>query len=860
MAVAQQQKAKSLELRAALSLAKLYQSTNRAADAHAVLTPALEGFSPTPELPDIEEAQRLLAALAETDEVKNATVLRQRRLKLQTSYGQALQWSKGYVAVEATAAFKRAQELAAGLGDDAERFKVHHGQWVGCYMRAELSVAQEIAETLLRGAEIGKRVQETAIAQSMLGLTLFMQGAFADARALQEKTLRHRDSNALAPIDTEVGAKINLAYTVWVSGDFVRARNLINESVARAVELRDPPSQCTAYSFKSRFEMLRGDAEGACRAAEHLLEVSQQHEMKLFLASADVYGSWARTRLRDHPASAKQFQQALVAYVEQGDKIWLPLYQGRLAEIEADGEGIEEALARIDGALALAAETREHWSDSLLHRIRGEILLNGDPVNTALAEEAFLTAINVAQRQRARTFELQAALALGKLYQRDSRATDVHAVLAPALEAFAPTPELPEIEEAKALLATLAKTNEVKSAVAARERRLQLQTRYGLAVSWSRGFAADETKAAFARARDLSAGTENLDERFTSLYGQWITSLTSGEIGHAQEIAETFLHEAQKAARVPETVAALRYLGLTHLSQGHFVEARSRLEQVLMIYDPNRDRHATFRFGTDSLASATIYLAFVYWQFGDFRRARELSDEAVARALESAHDATLANTWLFKVVFEMSRDDAEATLRATQALFEVSERLKLPIYLAGATVDSCWARARIGGGEASLAELRQAFTAYTELGNKFGLPFIQGKLAEIEAELEGRDAALVRIEDAVLLARETGQHQYDPFLHCVRGEILLNLSPIDTKGAEESFLSSIASARKQRARTDDLHASLKLAKHYQATGRPSEAIAVLEPALEGFTRTPELPEIEEAQALLDVLRSEATRR
>jgi hypothetical protein len=45
------------ELRAALSLTKLYQPTNRAADAHAVLPPALEGFSPTPESPEIEEAQ-----------------------------------------------------------------------------------------------------------------------------------------------------------------------------------------------------------------------------------------------------------------------------------------------------------------------------------------------------------------------------------------------------------------------------------------------------------------------------------------------------------------------------------------------------------------------------------------------------------------------------------------------------------------------------------------------------------------------------------------------------------------------------------------------------------------------------------
>jgi hypothetical protein len=45
------------ELLAALSLAKLYQSTARPVEAHAVLAPALEGFSPTPEMPEIVEAQ-----------------------------------------------------------------------------------------------------------------------------------------------------------------------------------------------------------------------------------------------------------------------------------------------------------------------------------------------------------------------------------------------------------------------------------------------------------------------------------------------------------------------------------------------------------------------------------------------------------------------------------------------------------------------------------------------------------------------------------------------------------------------------------------------------------------------------------
>jgi hypothetical protein len=51
------------ELRAALALAKLYHSTDRLADAHAVLASALKGFSPTPEFPEITEAQTLLSPL-----------------------------------------------------------------------------------------------------------------------------------------------------------------------------------------------------------------------------------------------------------------------------------------------------------------------------------------------------------------------------------------------------------------------------------------------------------------------------------------------------------------------------------------------------------------------------------------------------------------------------------------------------------------------------------------------------------------------------------------------------------------------------------------------------------------------------
>jgi predicted ATPase len=64
IAIAQSQKAQSFELRVALSLAKLYRVANRDADAYSVLAPAVEGFPPTQQFPELTEAQTLLAALS----------------------------------------------------------------------------------------------------------------------------------------------------------------------------------------------------------------------------------------------------------------------------------------------------------------------------------------------------------------------------------------------------------------------------------------------------------------------------------------------------------------------------------------------------------------------------------------------------------------------------------------------------------------------------------------------------------------------------------------------------------------------------------------------------------------------------
>jgi hypothetical protein len=84
--------------------------------------------------------------------------------------------------------------------------------------------------------------------------------------------------------------------------------------------------------------------------------------------------------------------------------------------------------------------------------LRGESLLKRDPANMAPAEDAFLV---VAQQQKARSFELRAALDLARLYNSASGSADAHALLASALKGFSPTTEFPEIAEAQTLLAAL---------------------------------------------------------------------------------------------------------------------------------------------------------------------------------------------------------------------------------------------------------------------------------------------------------------------------------------------------------------------------------------------------------------------
>jgi predicted ATPase len=733
---------------------------------------------------------------------------------------------------------------------------IYYGQWLANLVGGQIGPARTIAETYLGEAKNAGSLQDIALASRLIGQVGLYQGALFDARMHLEAALASYDPTRDIQVrlgqgaDIEIFATVNLAMVFWQLGEVERARELTELAKTHAVESGRPSTVAHTHTYTALFEAFRGDADATLRDAKTTAQVAGL-EIPMYPAMAKIFQGWARARLSDREAGLEELRQGLTVLAEKKIMFLLPVTQGLLSELEADGPSADAALARIDEALRLATQTGERWTDAFLYRIRGDIQLKADPKHPARALEAYLSALAIAREQGARSFGLQAALGVAKLYQSTGRPADAHAVLAPALEGFSPTPEMSEIAEAQALLAALAESDEVKSAAASRQRRLQLQTRYGQAMMYSRGFASDESKTAFASARTLAAGVGDASERFDAYYGLFVGSVLRGELSLARETAESFLRAAENEGRMMEAAVARRCVGIARLWQGDFIDARTNLAEALRTYDPKRDRDAKFRFGVDAGAAATGFLAVAGWAFGDVERARALSEEALARADETAHAPSRAFVYTIISLYQLLRGDPESARRAAMIPVDLGREHAMALWLAFGEVLSYWARARLGDRESGIVELREALAAYLGQKNRLHAPLFQGQLAELEADGDNADGALRRIDEALARASETGEHWTDALLHRIRGAILLKRDPANPAPAEEAFLAAIAIAQAQKARSFELLASLSLAKLYQATTRPADAHAVLAPALEGFAPTPEMPEIAEAQALMD---------
>jgi class 3 adenylate cyclase/predicted ATPase len=419
-----------------------------------------------------EAMTHLGTAIALADEIEREApndeatdpALSERRLRLHTDYGYAAMWAKGFAADEMGAAYARASQLAGRSAEASPRFIAYYGESLTSFVRGETRQALAQAEVFLREAEAEERATEAGVARRVLGFVLLLLGDLKGAATALERALAdyvyERDRETLVRFgnDTRVSATNFLALTEWHLGEFERARQLSDESTRRAAELGHAASLSGALFFKTMIENRRGDVPATQAAVNSLLAVTQEHNLKTYADLAQVYANWVRGKQGELEAGAFGLKEALASYLAQGNKSGAPMAYGLLAELEAMRPNVGSALMAVDAGLAIAEETGERYTDPYLYRLRGDLLLMRSSNDPSSAEQAFQTAIAVANGQGARGYALMASYSLAKLYKAIGRQADARAVLAPALDGFPPTPEMPEIAEAQALLGCLSVT------------------------------------------------------------------------------------------------------------------------------------------------------------------------------------------------------------------------------------------------------------------------------------------------------------------------------------------------------------------------------------------------------------------
>jgi len=261
--------------------------------------------------------------------------------------------------------------------------------------------------------------------------------------------------------DPGVAAMANLAIASWPLGEVDRAMSLIDAMETRMSGVPHIGTLSFGRMHAALFELMRGDHSRGAPHATELARLARQHGLPMWGAFGVFLQGWATSASGAIGAGLDDMRRAVDSLRAQNVVLFEGLVKIALAEAEAAAGDLDRALAVIDEGLATADRAGHRAFEAELHRARGGILLKRDPANPTPAEDAFLTAIAIAKQQGTRSFELRAALALARLYQSNGRPADAHAVLAPALDGFAPTPEMPEIAEAQAMLVALAATDEV---------------------------------------------------------------------------------------------------------------------------------------------------------------------------------------------------------------------------------------------------------------------------------------------------------------------------------------------------------------------------------------------------------------
>ena len=111
---------------------------------------------------------------------------------------------------------------------------------------------------------------------------------------------------------------------------------------------------------------------------------------------------------------------------EQRDQLFRFHGKTHLAHAHAQLGQFEEAWRCIGEAMTIVETTKEKLSEAEIHRTAGEITLLSPEQDAAKAEAHFERALSIAREQKAKSWELRAAMSMARLWRDQGKRREAH--------------------------------------------------------------------------------------------------------------------------------------------------------------------------------------------------------------------------------------------------------------------------------------------------------------------------------------------------------------------------------------------------------------------------------------------------
>ena len=403
-----------------------------------------------------DEAIALLRrGLALIDNLPDTANRAEQQLNLLRLLSLALVATHGYGAPEVVDTLSEAQTLNQRLGKPPDPLLLRAQAIAALFIR---NFRQSLAfgDQLLQLADHqGDRVLLIE-GHYVLGVTLSWAGSFTRSRIHLERALAQYDTRrATAHItrqsqDPSVICQCRLAFDLWCLGYPKQAKAAQHQGLAQAQELGHPFTLCYALIWDAMLHGAMRNDDALLRSAEAAIALADRHHLRLWSLWGTVLRGWAMGRAGQPELSIAELQRGDEQMRAIGASFLQPFVSSLVAEQLAALGQVERGLKLVSDALASTANER-YWCDAELERLRGE-LLSTNMADAYQAQEAYRRAILIAQKQRAKLFEMRATVGLARLWSKQGRNEESHEMLSPMYGWFTEGLDTPDFDSARATL------------------------------------------------------------------------------------------------------------------------------------------------------------------------------------------------------------------------------------------------------------------------------------------------------------------------------------------------------------------------------------------------------------------------